>query len=153
MTPNLQDVPAAVQSGNAVRLAFTAEQKQALRDPDGRLARDVLRHLLGARATSAHPEAALEFSPLTALAFQAVARKLGESTNPGRSTNHAPGIKRCRTMILRLRAAGILGGPGPTASGTTASWSPCFGSPPVSLRLGRGVLSAGPGLSSGRRSR
>lgn len=86
MTPNLQDVLAAVTPGRVVRLALTPEQKRALRDPDGQLALDVVRHLLGAR-----PAAPNRF-PLTGLAFQAVARKLGR----------AVGMKRSLALIRRL---------------------------------------------------
>jgi hypothetical protein len=75
---------------------LTREQKRALRDPDGRIALDVLRHFLGAR-----PMVPERF-PLTEQAFQAVARRLG----------YVVGQKRCRRMIARLLAAGVIGGAG-----------------------------------------
>lgn len=93
--PNLQDVLAAVFPGRVVRLALTPEQKRALRDSDGQLALDVVRHLLGARAAAAP---ARDRFPLTEATFQAVALKLGR----------AAGIKRCRVMLRRLRDARVL---------------------------------------------
>lgn len=92
--PNLADILAAVRPGNAVRITLTPEQKQALADPDGRLALNVVRHLLGARATSVQPPndedlaagsagrprvsrtTPLEQFPLAEHAFAAIDRKL-----------------------------------------------------------------------------
>jgi hypothetical protein len=71
--PTLEQVLANVRAGNVVRLVLTKEQKRALKDADGRVALDVLRHLLGARP--ANPER----FPLTEGVFQAVALKLGYS--------------------------------------------------------------------------
>ena len=76
----LEDVLAAVVRGRVAYLEPPRAQKRAFRDTDGRIALDVLRHLLGARP--ANPE---QF-PLTELAFQAVAPKLG----------YMVGQKRCR---------------------------------------------------------
>jgi hypothetical protein len=47
--PLLQEVLAGVCRGCVVYLALTRAQKRALRDPEGQIALDVLRHLLGAR--------------------------------------------------------------------------------------------------------
>lgn len=47
--PNLADVLAAITPGRVVRLDLTPEQRRAFRDRDGRIALDVVRHLLGAR--------------------------------------------------------------------------------------------------------
>jgi hypothetical protein len=94
--PTLEQVLANVRLGRVVRLVLTAEQKRSLRDQDGRVALDVLRHLLGARP--ANPES----FPLTEQAFQVVARKLG----------YQVGQKRCRMMISRLLEAGVVAGVG-----------------------------------------
>lgn len=93
--PNLIDVLAAVDPGRVVRLALTPEQKRAFRDPDGQLALDVVRHLLGARAVAAPGRRRF---PLTEATFQAVARKLGRPA----------GIKRCRAMLRCLVAHRVL---------------------------------------------
>lgn len=95
---SLLDVLADVRRGRVAYLYLTPEQKRRLRDQDGQLALDVLRHLLGARADRRDPER----FPLTEGAFQAVARKLG----------HTVGQKRARTLIRRLRAAGVIAGSG-----------------------------------------
>jgi hypothetical protein len=47
--PNLQDVLANVCRGRVVYICLTREQKREPRDSEGRIALDVLRHLLGAR--------------------------------------------------------------------------------------------------------
>lgn len=88
----LEHVLADVRRGQVVYLVLTQEQKRALRDPDGKIALDVLRHLLGARPMNP------ERFPLTEQAFQMVARKLG----------YAIGQKRCRHAIKRLRVAGVV---------------------------------------------
>jgi hypothetical protein len=90
--PTLERMLANVRRGQVAYLVLTAEQKRALKDPGGRVALDVLRHLLGARP--ANPE---KF-PLTEQAFQAVARRL----------DYRVGQKRCRTMVRRLRRAGVI---------------------------------------------
>ena len=90
----LEAVLANVVRGRVAYLVLTPEQKRALRDRDGRLALDVLRHLLGARDAIRAPER----SPLVESAFQAVARKLG----------HEVGQKRSRLLIRRLHAAGVI---------------------------------------------
>jgi hypothetical protein len=69
--PHLQDVLADVRRGRVAYICLTREQKKALRDPEARIALDVLRHLLGARPMTP------ERSPLTEQTFQAVARRLG----------------------------------------------------------------------------
>jgi hypothetical protein len=45
----LEAMLANVQRGRLAYLVLTQEQKRALRDPEGQIALDVLRHLLGAR--------------------------------------------------------------------------------------------------------
>ena len=69
--PQLHDVLANVCRGRVAYICLTREQKAALRDPDGRIARDVLRHLLGARPMTP------ERFPLTEQAVQAMAQRLG----------------------------------------------------------------------------
>jgi hypothetical protein len=93
---SLLEVLAEVRRGRVAYLCLTPEQKRQFRDLDGKLALDVLRHLLGARADQR------ERFPLTEGAFQAVARKLG----------HQIGQKRSRLLIRRLRTTGVLAGAG-----------------------------------------
>jgi hypothetical protein len=69
--PQLESVLANVCRGRVAYVALTPEQNRMLRDPDGRIALDVLRHLLGARPLTP------ERFPLTEQAFQSVARRLG----------------------------------------------------------------------------
>ena len=88
----LEDVLRAVRRGRVAYLGLTREQKRALRDPDGQIALDVLRDLLGARP------AVLERFPLTEGAFQAIAGRLG----------YAVGQKRSRGMVVRLAATGVV---------------------------------------------
>jgi hypothetical protein len=95
--PNLRDVLAALAPGRVTRLELSAEQKRALRDRDGQLALDVVRHLLGARAVSVPAGNGSSF-PLTEATFQAIARRLGRPV----------GIKRSRALVRRLLAAGVL---------------------------------------------
>jgi hypothetical protein len=90
--PHLQDVLAGVRRGRVAYICLAPEQKRALRDPEGRIALDVLRHLLGARPL------APERFPLTEQAFQAVARRLG----------YVVGQKRCRSMVKRLATLGVV---------------------------------------------
>jgi hypothetical protein len=66
--------------------------KGALRDPEGGIALDVLRHLLGARPLTP------ERFPLTEQTLQAVACRLG----------HVLGQKRCRRMVKRLATSGVV---------------------------------------------
>jgi len=47
--PDLQNVLAGVLRGRVAYICLIREQKRALCDPEGRIALDVLRHLLGAR--------------------------------------------------------------------------------------------------------
>jgi hypothetical protein len=89
----LEDVLRAVRRGRVAYLAPTREQTRMLRDPDGQIALDVLRHLLGARPMSP------ERFPLTEAAFQAVARRLG----------YVVGQKHCRRMVGRLVESGVIG--------------------------------------------
>ena len=91
--PRLQDVLANVRRGRVVYLALTRAQKRALRDPEGQIALDVLRHLLGARPMTP------ERFPLTEQAFQTIARRLG----------YVVGQKRSRQMVQRLLATGVIG--------------------------------------------
>ena len=91
--PVLQDVLANVRRGRVAYLVLNREQKRALRDPEGKIALDVLRHLLGARPPNP------ERFPLAEQAFQAVALRLG----------YVVGQKRCRRMVKRLRVAGVVG--------------------------------------------
>jgi hypothetical protein len=90
--PTFADVLANVRPGRVARIETTREQRRALDDADGRVALDVLRHLLGARP--AMPER----FPLTEQAAQAVARRLG----------HPIGQKRARALVGRLEAAGVI---------------------------------------------
>jgi hypothetical protein len=94
--PTLEHVLGNVLRGQVAYLVLTAEQKRALKDPDGRVALDVLRHLLGARP--GNPER----FPLTEQAFQMVAGKLG----------YLVGQKRSRAMIRRRLEAGVIVGAG-----------------------------------------
>jgi hypothetical protein len=91
--PHLQDVLADVRRGRVVYLCLTPAQAKSLRDPEGRIALDVLRHLLGARPMTP------ERFPLTEQALQAVAHRLG----------YVVGQKRCRRMVKRLLASGVIG--------------------------------------------
>jgi hypothetical protein len=90
--PQLYDVLANVRRGRVAYVVLTREQNRALRDPDGRIALDVLRHLLGARPTTP------ERFPLAEQAFQAVAHRLG----------YVVGQKRCRRMVRRLLGSGVI---------------------------------------------
>jgi hypothetical protein len=90
--PRIGDVLAGVVTGRVACVCLTPEQKRALRDPDGRIAVDVLRHLLGARPLTP------ERFPLTEQAFQGVARRLG----------YVLGQKRCRRMVKRLLASSVI---------------------------------------------
>jgi hypothetical protein len=92
---DLPTVASAVVPGRVVRLRLAPEQREALRDHDGQLGLDVLRHLLGARFVVQPKPAPF---PLTAEAFQRVAGKLGVRV----------GIKRSYTIIRRLSDAGII---------------------------------------------
>jgi hypothetical protein len=92
---DLRTVLGMVVRGRAIRLDLEREQSRALRDPDGQIGLDVVRHLLGARACLVVAPAPF---PLTEEAFQRVAGKLG----------HAVGIKRSRTIIRRLLATGVI---------------------------------------------
>lgn len=92
--PYLQDVLANVCRGRVAYIVLDSKQKRALCDGDGQIALDVLRHLLGTRPM--RPER----FPLTEQVFQAVARRLG----------YVVGQKRCRVMVKRLRAVGVICG-------------------------------------------
>jgi hypothetical protein len=94
--PRVVDVLADVRRGRVAYVCLTREQKRALRDPEGQIALDVLRHLLGARPMNP------ERFPLVEHAFQAIARRLG----------YVVGQKRCRRMVKRLLAAGVVEGRG-----------------------------------------
>ena len=92
--PTLEAVLAAFLPGRAVPLELPREQKRELRDAEGQLALQVLRHLLGAREAVGAPER----FPLTEGTIYAFARKLG----------HQVGQKRCRALRRRLVAAGVI---------------------------------------------
>ena len=132
-TLTLEQVLGDVRPGKIAYLSLTREQKRALKDQDGAIALDVLRHLLGARPATP------ERFPLTEGAFQAVARRLG----------YTVGGKRCRRMIGRLRGAGVVGDAGSyrqvyRSSGVRSGFR-------VSLfRLGRALRGAGARLSPQR---
>jgi hypothetical protein len=96
--PNFAGVLDSVVPGRVARLTLEKEQKRALRDREGQLALDVLRHLLGARAASVRPEAAPAPFPLNEQTFQAVASRLGRPV----------GIKRSRSLRRRLVEAGVI---------------------------------------------
>jgi hypothetical protein len=98
LRPNLTDVLAATRPGQVVRLKLTPEQRRSLQDREARLALDVVRHLLGARAASFTTGEMPATFPLTEATFQAVALRLGANV----------GIKRSRSLLRRLRAAGVL---------------------------------------------
>jgi hypothetical protein len=95
--PSIDGVLAAIRPGRVVRLNPTPEQKRQLRDPEGRLALDVVRHLLGARTVSVPGRPSDRF-PLTEAAFLAVARKLGTPVAQ----------KRSRSLTARLVSTGVL---------------------------------------------
>jgi hypothetical protein len=94
----LELVLANVVRGRVLYLDLTPEQKRALRDRDGQVALDVLRHLLGARDAIRAPER----FPLAEQAFQVIARRLG----------YVLGQKHCRRLIRRLRAQQVTAGSG-----------------------------------------
>jgi hypothetical protein len=95
--PLLADVLNAVVPGRTLPVRLDDAQKAALgRDPDGRLALDVVRHLLGARAAAGVSKGGR--FPLTEAVFQKIARRLGGEV----------GIKRSRWLLGRLRQAGVL---------------------------------------------
>jgi hypothetical protein len=81
-----------VRRGQVAYVCLTPEQAKSLRDLDGRIALDGLRHLIGARPMTP------ERFPLTEHAVQSVARKLGD----------AVGQKCCRRMAKRLLASGVI---------------------------------------------
>jgi hypothetical protein len=97
-TPGRREVLDAVRRGQVRRLALDPTQKLAFRDPDGRLALDIVRHLTGARVAAVGPGEPTEAFPLTESMFQAVAARLG----------HNVGIKRSRGLIRRLVAAHVI---------------------------------------------
>jgi hypothetical protein len=98
VTPDLYSVLAEVLPGRIVRLSLTDCQKRSLRDPDGRLALDVVRHLLGARRVSVAPSKPKNGFPLTGETFRSVAAKLGRRLT----------LKRCYLLINRLKKAGVI---------------------------------------------
>ena len=129
--PHLQDVLADVRRGRVAYICLTREQKKALRDPEARIALDVLRHLLGARPMTP------EHSPLTEQTFQAVARRLG----------YVVGQKRCRRMVRRLSTSGVVCAVAITGSRTaTPPPAPASVSPSTSSASGCAL----PALSEGR---
>jgi hypothetical protein len=75
--PLLDDVLANVTPGRSHRLHLSAEQKRALSDRDGRLARQALCALLRARERAVAPRPPRDEFPLTEDALQAIAHKLG----------------------------------------------------------------------------
>jgi hypothetical protein len=94
--PRLGAVLAAIVRGCTVPVPLNREQKRAFRDEDGKLALEVLRHLLGARASLGI--AAKESFPLTEDTFQAITAKLGRTI----------GDKRARALTRRLEDEGVL---------------------------------------------
>jgi hypothetical protein len=90
----LEQVLANVVPGRGQRLRLNEKQRRGLGDRDGRIARQVLRALVRARAAADMPET----FPLAEDAFQAVARRLGLSI----------GDKRTRAIIKRCTALGVL---------------------------------------------
>ena len=98
MAQTLYDVLAGIRRGRVVYLCPTPEQKRLLRDHEGQVALDVVRHLLGARAERSDPER----FPLTEGAFQAVAGKLG----------YRVGQKKSRRLVARLLQAGVISSAG-----------------------------------------
>jgi hypothetical protein len=96
--PQLHAVLASVQAGRTGRLYLSVEQKKALSDHDGLIARQVIRALLRARHTAMIPHPPPHSFPLTESCFAVVALKLG----------HRVGIKRTRAIIRRCIACGLL---------------------------------------------
>ena len=116
MGPTFYDVLGSVRRGRVVYLCLSPEQKRLLRDQDGQMALDVLRHLLGARTERRDPER----FPLTEAAVQAVAQKI----------NHHVGQKKSRRLVARLLEAGVVVGAGRSGSPTgTRPSGPGSGSP------------------------
>jgi len=125
--PNLIGVLAATVPGRVVRLTLTPRQTQDFRDPDGRVALNVVRHLLGARTASTKGDPPDSF-PLTEATFQAVAARLGATV----------GIKRCRPLIRRLEAGEIV-----ARSGSYRQRYTTQGSSGYRVRLYRLLVGAG----------
>jgi hypothetical protein len=96
MRDSLLELLAEVRRGRVAYLCLTPQQKRQFYDQDGKIALDVLRHLLGARADHR------ERFPLTEGAFQAVARRLG----------YEVGQKRARRLTKRLLATQVITGAG-----------------------------------------
>lgn len=145
--PHLSDVLAAIRPGQVVRLRLTPEQRRILHDRDARLALDVVRHLLGARAASVGPHRPPDSFPLTEATFQAVALKLGARV----------GIKRSRSLLRRLRAAGVLCDAGSYRQPYTRQGSSGFrvrlfrlGALVASLRRSKSAIGRGPSVKGGR---
>ena len=95
--PPLEQVLANVVPGRAQRLRLSERQRRELDDRDGRMALQVLRALVRARAVIQMDKRSKPF-PLTEDAFQAIARRL----------DHQVGDKRARTIIKRCIALGVL---------------------------------------------
>ena len=114
--PTLEAVPAAFRPGRVVGLDLTREQKRELRDAEGQIALDVLRHPLGARAAVGAPER----FPLTERAIQAFTRKLGHkvgqplpwATEAARGGGSHPRIGQLPPALQGLRRSlGLLRAP------------------------------------------
>lgn len=119
-----------VRPGRNVRLLLSDEQKRATRDPDGLLLRRVLRALLQARHEAIDPRWRGTSFPLTAFAFQAVARRLG--------IHPCPGIKHSRALIRRGKKCGLLQDAGSYKAGWPIRRVPTYWLGARIVGLGRG---------------
>src|SRR5262249_12668915 len=91
-----REVVDAVVRGCVVPFALDRRQRLAFAaDSDGRIALDVVRHMLHARAVVG---ADCRRFPISEAVFQAIADRLGERL----------GIKRCPGLIRRLQSEGVL---------------------------------------------
>jgi hypothetical protein len=106
IAPHLHDVLANVCRGRVAYICLTREQKRALRDSDGRIALEVLRHLLGARAASGSPGRAPKlFPPARALRRRIV--ETGVLQNGGsyrQQYRNRPGGSGFRVLLYLLLA-------------------------------------------------
>jgi hypothetical protein len=95
--PNVVDVLAAVVPGRVQRLKLSREQRRTLRDRDGQIALNVLRHTLAARAAASTSDNERAF-PLTESFVGGVARRIGTPV----------GQKRARALAHRLGEARVI---------------------------------------------
>jgi hypothetical protein len=96
--PSLSTTLDALVAGRVVYIQLDREQNLAFHDPDGKLALNVVRHLLAARRTVGASSDLHEPFPLTEGAFVATARRLGSPV----------GIKKARSLRRRLLVAKVI---------------------------------------------